>query len=137
MSGLYDYGPTGCALQANVVDLWRKHFVLEEDMLELDTTMLTPHDVLKTSGHIDRFADLMCKDLKLGEIYRVDHLIEAALEKLLEDDVHLARGQPKKASKDAKKLLEEERAEIESILAQVGFQFVLFSNSIMTSLRVD
>ena len=33
--GLYDYGPPGCALQANIVDLWRKHFVLEEDMLEL------------------------------------------------------------------------------------------------------
>merc|ERR1711939_943917 len=31
--GLFDYGPPGCALQANVVDLWRKHFVLEEDML--------------------------------------------------------------------------------------------------------
>lgn len=33
--GLYDYGPPGCGLQANIVDIWRKHFVLEEDMLEL------------------------------------------------------------------------------------------------------
>lgn len=32
---LFDYGPPGCALQANIIDLWRKHFVLEEDMLEL------------------------------------------------------------------------------------------------------
>ena len=40
--GLFDYGPPGCALQANIVDLWRKHFVLEEHMLELDCTILTP-----------------------------------------------------------------------------------------------
>ena len=33
--GLFDYGPPGCALQANIIDLWRRHFVLEEDMLEL------------------------------------------------------------------------------------------------------
>lgn len=34
VSGLYDYGPAGSALQTNIVDTWRKHFVLEEDMLE-------------------------------------------------------------------------------------------------------
>src|SRR5436305_8723307 len=61
VSGLYDYGPPGCSLQANIIDLWRKHFVLEEDMLEVDCTMLTPHEVLKTSGHVDKFADWMCK----------------------------------------------------------------------------
>jgi len=33
MKGLYDYGPPGTFLQANIVDTWRKHFVQEEDML--------------------------------------------------------------------------------------------------------
>ncbi len=61
VSGLYDYGPPGCALQANIIDIWRKHFVLEEDMLEVDCTVLTPHEVLKTSGHVDKFADWMCE----------------------------------------------------------------------------
>ena len=60
--GLFDYGPPGCALQANIVDAWRKHFVLEENMLELDCTVVTPELVLKTSGHVDKFADWMCKD---------------------------------------------------------------------------
>src|SRR5689334_12634583 len=46
VAGLYDYGPPGCALQANILSLWRNHFVLEENMLELDTTILTTHDVL-------------------------------------------------------------------------------------------
>lgn len=39
--GLFDYGPPGCALQANIVDLWRKHFVFEENMLELDCTVVS------------------------------------------------------------------------------------------------
>lgn len=48
--GLYDYGPPGCALQTNIVESWRRHFVLEENMLELDCTVITPEPVLKTSG---------------------------------------------------------------------------------------
>ena len=92
VSGLYDYGPPGCALQANIIDLWRKHFVLEEDMLEVDCTSLTPHEVFKTSGHVDKFADWMCKDPKTGEILRADHLVEEVLESRLKGDKE-ARGQ--------------------------------------------
>ena len=29
VSGLYDYGPPGTALQSNLLDIWRKHFVRE------------------------------------------------------------------------------------------------------------
>lgn len=47
MAGLYDYGPSGCAIEANVLNLWRSHFVLEEQMLEIKSTQLTPHVVLK------------------------------------------------------------------------------------------
>ncbi|KAK5271543.1 Glycine--tRNA ligase 1, mitochondrial [Exophiala xenobiotica] len=102
--GLFDYGPPGCALQANVVDLWRKHFVLEEDMLEVDCTMLTPEAVLKTSGHVDKFADWMCKDPKSGEIFRADHLVEQVLEARLKADKD-ARGQTVEVdeAKEAKK----------------------------------
>lgn len=102
--GLYDYGPPGCALQANVVDIWRKHFVLEEDMLEVDCTMLTPEAILKTSGHVDKFADWMCKDPKSGEIFRADHLVEQVLEARLKADKD-ARGQAVEVdeAKEAKK----------------------------------
>lgn len=91
VSGLYDYGPPGCAFQANVIDTWRKHFILEEDMLEVDCTMLTPYEVLKTSGHVDKFSDWMCRDLKTGEIFRADHLVEEVLEARLKGDKE-ARG---------------------------------------------
>ena len=32
--GFYDYGPPGCAIKQNVTQTWRKHFILEESMLE-------------------------------------------------------------------------------------------------------
>ncbi|KAK9241419.1 hypothetical protein V1525DRAFT_352031 [Lipomyces kononenkoae] len=100
VSGLYDYGPPGCALQANIVDVWRKHFVLEEDMLEVDCTMLTPYEVLKTSGHVDKFADWMCRDPATGEIFRVDHLVEEVLESRLKGDKE-ARGETAEPSAGA------------------------------------
>ena len=130
VSGLYDYGPPGCALQANIIDTWRKHFVLEEDMLEVDCSVLTPHDVLKTSGHVDKFADWMCKDPKNGEILRADHFVEDVLEARLKGDKE-ARGQkveekeddPKKKKKKAKseavKLDDAVVKQYEEILAQI------------------
>ncbi|RUS79990.1 hypothetical protein EGW08_012255, partial [Elysia chlorotica] len=100
INGLYDFGPMGCAMKSNLLQAWRKHFVLEEQMLEVDTAMLTPEPVLKASGHVDRFQDYMVKDLKNGECFRADHLIEATLEKLLED----------------KKMPEEKKEEIRALL---------------------
>ncbi|KAL8749437.1 MAG: hypothetical protein Q9199_007685 [Rusavskia elegans] len=131
VSGLYDYGPPGCSLQANIIETWRKHFVLEEDMLEVDCTMLTPHEVLKTSGHVDKFADWMCKDPTTGEIFRADHLVEEVLESRLRGDKE-ARGQKvevdeekeakrKKKVKDIKALKLDDSVvkEYEEILAKI------------------
>ena len=139
--GLFDYGPPGCALQANVVDLWRKHFVLEEDMLELDCTILTPAEVFKTSGHVDKFADWMCKDSITGEYTRADHLVQNVLEARLKGD-KTARGlntealvdgevDGKKAKKQIKsvkaaKLDDALVAVYEDILAKVSSSLGLF-----------
>jgi len=127
VAGLYDYGPAGCALQSNILNVWRQHFVMEEDMLELDCTMLTPYDVLKTSGHVDKFADYMVKDTKNGEIFRADHLVKNVLKKRLEDDDLLKSGtapaQGKGKNKNKKQptpLTEETRKEYEEVLEQVS-----------------
>ena len=69
------------SMKANLLQAWRSHFVLEEQMLEVDCTVLTPEAILDTSGHVARFADLMVKDTLNGECFRLDHLIKAALEK--------------------------------------------------------
>lgn len=132
---MYDFGPPGSGLLANIVEQWRKHFIIEEDMLELDTTVMTLSDVLKTSGHVDKFADWMVKDVQNGEIFRADHLVEAVLEARLKGDKE-ARGvkeevkteeddkkkKKKKAVKsEAVKLEDAVVAEYESTLAQVSY----------------
>uniref|UniRef100_A0A3B4UXH8 Glycine--tRNA ligase n=1 Tax=Seriola dumerili TaxID=41447 RepID=A0A3B4UXH8_SERDU len=86
VSGLYDFGPVGCALKNNILQVWRQHFIQEEQILEIDCTMLTPEPVLKTSGHVDKFADYMVKDAQSGECYRADHLLKAHLKKLMSDE---------------------------------------------------
>ncbi|KAJ9600090.1 hypothetical protein L9F63_009601 [Diploptera punctata] len=93
ITGQFDFGPMGCALKANILNAWRSFFVLEEQMLEVDCSVLTPEPVLKASGHVDRFADLMVKDVGTGECFRLDHLIKAHLEKVAAD---------KKTSSDTK-----------------------------------
>lgn len=120
----------------NIIQVWRNHFVLEEEMLELDTTIMNTYDVLKTSGHVDKFADWMCKDLKNGEIFRADHLVEAVLEARLQGDrearaakegqqvttdvkAKIANKKKKKGTVVAVELPEEERKAYEEILAQV------------------
>eukprot|EP00002_Diphylleia_rotans_P020565 TRINITY_DN398_c0_g1_i2.p1 TRINITY_DN398_c0_g1~~TRINITY_DN398_c0_g1_i2.p1 ORF type:complete len:677 (-),score=166.86 TRINITY_DN398_c0_g1_i2:340-2370(-) len=85
VAGLYDYGPPGCSVKANLLALWRRHFILEENMLEVDCTCLTPDVVLRTSGHVERFTDKMVKDAVTHECYRADHILEDVLKKLLED----------------------------------------------------
>lgn len=82
VTGQYDFGPMGTALKSNMLNAWRQFFILEEQMLEVDCSILTPEPVLKASGHVDRFADLMVKDVKTGECFRLDHLIKAHLEKV-------------------------------------------------------
>lgn len=69
----------------------------------------------RASGHVDRFADLMTKDVKTGECFRLDHLIKAHLEKIAAD---------KKASPETK-------AECEDIVVKVthpvrNFSFYLY-----------
>ena len=85
VKGLFDLGPPACALKAAMVDAWRKHFVLAESMLEMECTCLTPEVVLKTSGHVDRFTDLMVKDPVSGECFRADKLLEDAIDELIEN----------------------------------------------------
>ncbi|GAB7362151.1 hypothetical protein MBLNU230_g2177t1 [Neophaeotheca triangularis] len=109
VKGLFDYGPPLETLESEVINIWRDHFIRTEKMMALKCSMLTPYEVLKTSGHVDKFADYMCKDPKTGEILRSDHLIKDVIEARLRGDRE-ARGEkleeaeddPKKKKKQAK-----------------------------------
>ncbi len=79
----------GCAIKHNLEQLWRDHFVLEEDLLEISTTCVTPEPVLVASGHVAKFEDLMVRDTKLGTPFRADKLIIEFVEGRLEKDKKL------------------------------------------------
>lgn len=71
-------------------------------MLEVDCPCVTPEVVLKASGHVDKFTDLMVKDEKTGTCYRADHLLKDYCKEKLERD---------------SKLSEEKAAELKHVLA--------------------
>ncbi|KAM7278233.1 hypothetical protein ACFE04_005367 [Oxalis oulophora] len=76
VAGFYDDHNYGCALEYNIVNFWRKHFALEETMKEVKCPSVTPEIVLKASGHVDKFTDLMVKDVITGAFYRADHVLK-------------------------------------------------------------
>ena len=71
-AGFYDYGPNGTKLKNNIISLWRKIFVNgNENVLELESSLLTPKKVFEASGHLQKFSDLMVKgksELNLGNL---------------------------------------------------------------------
>ncbi|KAI1265211.1 glycyl-tRNA synthetase [Xylariaceae sp. FL1019] len=104
IAGFYDYGPPGCSLHTAIIDVWRRHFVLEEDMLEVDTPIVTPRVVLETSGHVQRFCDYVVKDIITGQNLRADHVVEEVVQDRLEKhnqtrDRRPGRGNVSKTSK--------------------------------------
>lgn len=123
--GLFDYGPPGCALLTNIVNEWRKHFVIEENMFEIDCTAITPEAVLRTSGHVDKFADWMCKDTVKGEYLRADHLVESVLQKRLANNELAAVDGKHKADR----LDDATAKEYEEILAKVAFLLIVLGVS--------
>jgi glycyl-tRNA synthetase len=83
-AGFWTYGPPGSAVKNNLIALWRKHFVIEESLMEIEDTNIMPHPVLKASGHVDRFTDFMVKDVKNPSLFfRADKLLEDHMEAMM------------------------------------------------------
>lgn len=81
VSGFFTYGPPGCALKNNIIQQWRNHFVIEEQLMEIEDTNIMPHPVLKASGHVDRFSDFLVRDSgDEKKFFRADKLLEDVME---------------------------------------------------------
>ena len=83
VAGFQTYGVLGRTFFQNITEVWRKMFILDmsnpltmESMVyEIDTPVVTPHPILKASGHVDRFTDPIVYD-KDGKLERVDHYLK-------------------------------------------------------------
>ena len=62
---------------------------------------MTPEVVLKASGHVEKFTDLMVKDEKTGTCYRADHLLKDFCKEKLEKDLTL----PQEKADEFKRIL--------------------------------
>ena len=76
VAGMYDYGPLGCALRNNIVDMWRGIYKGREGFVEIDSETVNPREVLAASGHVENFADLITYCQKCGAPYRADHMVK-------------------------------------------------------------
>ena len=78
LSASYDYGPLGVELKNNIKKLWWKEIVQKrDDVVGLDSAILTPGIVWEASGHLESFHDPLVECRKCHHRFRADHLLEA------------------------------------------------------------
>ena len=75
-NGFLDYGPALTQIKQQIIAKYRKVFV-DETVYEIEPSAMLPYEVLKNSGHIDRFCDVIITDGTT--IFRADHFIEDKL----------------------------------------------------------
>lgn len=78
MAGFYNYGPIGVLLKNNFLAAWRRFFI-EENIFEVETSLLQPKKVFEASGHLQSFADPIVQCKKCHSIFRADNLVEEEL----------------------------------------------------------
>ncbi|KAG2188329.1 hypothetical protein INT44_001082 [Umbelopsis vinacea] len=73
LRGAYDYGPLGVELKKNIAQSWwRRNVYFRDNVVGIDTSIVTPHNVLKASGHVDEFTDALVDCLLTKERFRPD-----------------------------------------------------------------
>ena len=91
LASCYDYGPLGVELKNNVKKAWWKSAVqMRDDVVGLDCSILMHPLVWKSSGHADKFADLIAECKKCNTRTRVDHLQDHADEHTEHIDIDVA-----------------------------------------------
>jgi len=80
LANTWDYGPLGAELKKKIKDLWWKNFVTDrDDMVGLDSSVISHAKVWEASGHVASFADAMVDCKTCHARTRADHLIEDKL----------------------------------------------------------
>ena len=117
LSAVYDYGPYGAQLKKNIRDDWWKSMTqMNENIVGIDAAIFMHPTTWKASGHVDSFSDPLIDNKDSKKRYRVDHLIEAHADKLIEEAAKTADGGT--ALRDlAKQLI----ADMEALLAKDDF----------------
>lgn len=74
-AAVYDFGPLGVLLRNNIRNEWWKRFVLQrDDIVGIETAILTKREVLQASGHESNFSDPLVECKKCHQRFRADHV---------------------------------------------------------------
>lgn len=86
VSGFVTYGFLGAKLKQNIENKLRELFVNKLGIVEIESPIIAPSNVLEASGHVDHFKEPMIECLKCKRRFRADHLLQEKA-KLSELDV--------------------------------------------------
>ncbi|MEM0333188.1 MAG: glycine--tRNA ligase, partial [Candidatus Aenigmatarchaeota archaeon] len=84
VSGFYDYGPLGFILKEKLIKYWRDFFIKEDNIFEIETSLIMPEKVFEASGHLKGFTDPITICKKCKKVFRADNLIEDLLKIFVE-----------------------------------------------------
>lgn len=73
-TGYQNYGILGCKIKNKLLEFWRKTFLHNTGIFEIECPSIMPYAILKASGHVDRFTDYVVYDGE-GICHRADHLV--------------------------------------------------------------
>lgn len=77
LQGFWDFGPLGVELKNNIKRAWWKKFVQErEDVVGLDSSIITNSTVWEKSGHVDGFQDKLVECKACHHRFKMDDLLE-------------------------------------------------------------
>jgi glycyl-tRNA synthetase len=78
INGFWDYGPLGVELKNNLKTLWWQRVVRErEDVVGLDSSIITHPRTWEASGHVESFGDLLVDCRACKRRFRADRLEDA------------------------------------------------------------
>lgn len=80
LQGFWDFGPLGVELKNNIKKSWWKKFVQErDDVVGLDSAIITNPKVWEKSGHLSKFKDFLIECDSCHRRYKIEDVLPANL----------------------------------------------------------
>jgi glycyl-tRNA synthetase (class II) len=76
VGGFITYGPLGALLKKRLEDKFRRFYLQPLAILEVDTPIIMPSNVLEASGHVESFKEPTVECAKCKNKFRADHLLQ-------------------------------------------------------------
>jgi len=76
ISGFLTFGPLGSLLKKRLEDKFRRFYLQPLAILEIETSVIMPGNVLEASGHVENFKEPTVECTKCQRKFRADHLLQ-------------------------------------------------------------